>query len=243
MSAIEIIPAIDLIDGKCVRLEQGNYSVTKVYSRDPVDMAKSFEDVGLRRLHLVDLDGARARRLVNYRVLEAIATKTSLVIDFSGGLASDHDVRVALDSGASLLCVGSVAVKDPNLFLEWLKQVGADRLILAADVREGKVAVSGWEEQTPLTIRELIDRYLPHGLQHCMTTDVNLDGMLQGPSEALYAELVEEYQSINWIASGGVSTIDDVYRLSELGIKSVVVGKAIYEKRITLEQLREFVCP
>lgn len=237
---IQVIPAIDIIGGKCVRLEQGNYSAKKIYSHDPLDIAKTFEGAGLQRLHLVDLDGARARRLVNYKVLEQIVSKTSLVVDFSGGIASDHDVHVATESGAHLLCVGSVAVKNEELFMSWLESCGPERIILAADVRDRTVVVSGWEEDSQLSIFELVAKYASRGLKTCMTTDVGRDGMLQGPSHELYRELLDRFDSLQWIASGGVSSIDDIHKLHEQGLHGVIVGKAIYEKRIALSELEVF---
>jgi phosphoribosylformimino-5-aminoimidazole carboxamide ribotide isomerase len=237
---IQVIPAIDIIDGKCVRLSQGDYNAKKIYSHDPLDIAKTFEGAGLTRLHLVDLDGARARRLVNYKVLEQIANKTSLVIDFSGGIASDHDVHVATESGAHLLCVGSVAVKNAELFLSWMEICGPERIILAADVRDRTVVVSGWEEESQLSIFDLVTKYASRGLKTCMTTDVSRDGMLKGPAHELYQELVDRFDSLHWIASGGVSCIDDIYKLDEQGLHGVIIGKAIYEKKIALSELEVF---
>jgi phosphoribosylformimino-5-aminoimidazole carboxamide ribotide isomerase len=241
MSGIIVIPAIDIIDGKCVRLTQGDFNQKVIYNCDPVEVAKEFEAHGLKRLHLVDLDGARARKVVNHKVLEEISKKTTLTVDFSGGIATDHDVKVALNSGAKILCIGSIAYKDEPLFTEWLTTYGPERIILAADVKDRKLVVSGWLENTSIPIEDHVERYLVKGLLNCMATDIAQDGMLKGPSFELYKDLVKSFPSISWIAGGGVSCIEDIRKLDDIGVTSVIIGKAFYEKRITLEELTEFI--
>jgi phosphoribosylformimino-5-aminoimidazole carboxamide ribotide isomerase len=241
MEGFQIIPAIDLMDGKCVRLTQGDFERKSVYSCDPLEMAKLFESRGIKRLHLVDLDGARARRVVNHKILEEIATKTSLCVDFSGGISTDQDIEKAFSSGAQLICVGSIAYRDEPLFTEWLEKYGPAKIILAADVKNKRVVISGWAENTSVQINEHVAKYVPKGLQWCMTTDITKDGLLAGPSFSLYQEMIESFPTVSWIASGGVSSINDVEELNKLGATGVIIGKALYERRIMLEDLEPFI--
>ncbi len=234
---MRLIPAIDLIDGKCVRLTQGDYDQKKVYNEDPLAVAREFEDAGIRYLHLVDLDGARSGHIVNHHVLESIAGKTSLKVDFGGGVKSDEDIRKAFDHGAQQVTCGSIAVKNRDLVLKWIGQYGPDKLILGADVKDKKVAISGWTEKTDLAITDLIQNYTSAGLEYVICTDIATDGMLTGPNFGLYSELLDAFPKIKLIASGGVSSIEDVERLQKLNPEGVIIGKAIYEGKITLQQL------
>lgn len=234
---IEIIPAIDIIDGKCVRLSQGDYNEKKVYNEDPLEVAKIFEEVGIKRLHLVDLDGAKAKYIVNYKVLETIASKTNLTIDFGGGVQSDEDIKKAFNCGASMITGGSIAVKNKDLFISWIKQYGNEKIILGADCKDHKIAVAGWQESTSLDIIPFIDNYMKDGIKKIVCTDISKDGMLQGPSIDLYKEIIAKFPDCYLIASGGVSCYQDIVDLSEAGIPAVILGKAIYENKITLEQL------
>ena len=234
---MEIIPAIDIIEGKCVRLTQGDYSQKKVYNEHPLEVARAFEDAGLRRLHLVDLDGARVGAIRNWKVLETIAGKTGMVVDFGGGIKTAADVDIVFNSGAALATVGSVAVKDAALFLSWLDEYGADRFLLGADVRNEKIAVSGWTETTDHWVYDFIHEYVEKGVRQVFCTDVSKDGLLQGPALDLYATIVGKFPDLHFIASGGVSEMDDVRRLEEVGCKGVIIGKAIYEGRIRLNEL------
>jgi len=234
---MEIIPAIDIIDGKCVRLTQGDYAQKKIYNENPLEVAAAFEDAGLRRLHLVDLDGAKAGAVKNWKVLEAIAGKTSLVIDFGGGIKTAKDVDIVLNSGAVLATVGSIAVKDPELFVSWLGEYGAERFLLGADVKNEKITVGGWLETTDRWIYDFIQEYTEKGIRQLFCTDVSKDGLLQGPSLDLYQNITGKFPDLHFIASGGVSEMDDLYRLEEIGCKGVIIGKAIYEGRITLKEL------
>jgi phosphoribosylformimino-5-aminoimidazole carboxamide ribotide isomerase len=237
---IEIVPAIDIIEGKCVRLTRGDYNQKKEYG-DPLEMALQLEDHGIRRLHLVDLDGARERKVVNHKVLEKIASRTSLVIDAGGGLRSDEDLRIIFDSGASMVTGGSVAVKDRELFIGWLKQYGPDRIILGADFRSGMVSVSGWSEDTRLELKEFISGYRAEGIKKTICTDIEKDGMLEGPSLETYIELKAENAGLQLLASGGISGMKDIELLDEAGIDGVIVGKAIYEGKITLKNLESHI--
>jgi phosphoribosylformimino-5-aminoimidazole carboxamide ribotide isomerase len=238
---MEIIPAIDIIDGKCVRLTHGDYNQKKVYNEHPLEVAKQFEDAGIRRLHLVDLDGAKEGKVKNWKVLEAIAGKTSLMIDFGGGIKSEKDVQIIFESGAVLATVGSIAVKEEEVFTGWLKKFGAGKFLLGADVKEEKITVSGWTEQTEIWIYDFIEKYTAQGIQQLFCTDVAKDGALEGPSTELYKSIIEKFPLLHFIASGGVSSIDDVYRLQDIGCKGVIIGKAIYEGRIALSQLKKLV--
>jgi phosphoribosylformimino-5-aminoimidazole carboxamide ribotide isomerase len=234
---IEVIPAIDIIDGKCVRLTQGDYSQKKVYNERPLEVARQFEDAGLRRLHLVDLDGAKAGAVKNWKVLETLAGKTGLVIDFGGGIKTEKDVEIVFGSGAALATVGSVAVKDGERFVRWLEQFGAERFLLGADVKGEKIAVGGWLETTDIWIYDFIQGYMEKGVRQIFCTDVSKDGLLQGPALELYRNIVGKFPELHFIASGGVSGIDDVRRLEEAGCTGVIIGKAIYEGKISLQEL------
>lgn len=237
---IQIIPAIDLIDWKCVRLTQGDYSQKKTYNENPLEVAKSFEDSGIQRLHLVDLDGAKQKRIVNHKVLETIASQTNLLIDFGGGVQSDEMIKIAFECGARQVTGGSVAVKNPVLFEEWLKNYGGEKIILGADARDEKIAISGWEEATEKSVYDFVGEYIEKGAKYTISTDVAKDGLLQGPSFDLYARLQEQFPMLHIIASGGVSVMDDIIKLNEMNIFGVIVGKAIYEGRVTLKQLADF---
>ena len=234
---MEIIPAIDIIDGKCVRLTQGDYAQKKIYNEHPLEVAAAFEDAGLRRLHLVDLDGAKAGAVRNWKVLETLAGKTGLVIDFGGGIKTAADVDIVFNSGAALATVGSIAVKDAALFSDWLQEYGADKFLLGADVKEEKIAVHGWQETTEIWIYDFIRGYMERGVRQVFCTDVSKDGLLQGPALDLYRMIVKEFPELHFIASGGVSGMDDLHRLEEAGCKGVIIGKAIYEGRIRLNEL------
>ena|SRR5688572_22223942 len=237
---MQLIPAIDIINGKCVRLTQGDYSSVKVYNENPLEVAKEFEDAGLTRVHVVDLDGAKAGAVRNWKVLESIASKTGLSIDFGGGIKTENDVSVVLDSGAKWATVGSIAVKDEELFVEWIDKFGASSFILGADVKDERIAISGWLETTNIWIYDFIKKYMKHGLKQIFCTDVKKDGLLQGPSVKLYKGIITEFPSLHLIASGGVSSIKDLGDLAAIGCNAAIIGKAIYENRITLEELKEF---
>ena len=237
---MEIIPAIDIIDGKCVRLTQGDYSQKKVYNEHPLEVARAFEDAGLRRLHLVDLDGAKAGAVKNWKVLETLAGKTGLVIDFGGGIKTATDVEIVFNSGAALATVGSIAVKDGPLFVSWLAAYGADKFLLGADVKDEKIAVSGWLETTDQWVYDFISEYMEKGVRQVFCTDVSKDGLLQGPALELYRNIAGKFPELHFIASGGVSGMDDVRRLEEVGCKGVIIGKAIYEGRIAVKELVAF---
>ncbi len=238
---IEIIPAIDIIDGKCVRLSQGDYEQKKVYNENPLEVAKMFESVGIKRLHLVDLDGAKAKHIVNYKVLERIATNTTLTIDFGGGLKSDDDLRIAFECGAKMVTGGSVAVKDRETFLSWIAKFGSDRIILGADVKDKKIAVGGWLETTNLDLFPFVEKYKEEGINKIICTDISKDGMLAGPSIELYKEILQEFPDLYLIASGGVSSMNDIEQLQEANVPAVITGKAIYEGKIKLNELSSFL--
>lgn len=238
---IEIIPAIDIIEGKCVRLSQGDYAQKKVYNENPLEVAKEFESAGIRRLHLVDLDGAKAKHIVNYKVLESIATHTDLSIDFGGGLKSDEDLRIAFESGAKMVTGGSIAVKEPDTFLSWLDKFGAERIILGADVKEEKIAVGGWIESTTLDLLPFVKGFVERGIDKVICTDISKDGMLKGPSIDLYKRMLAEIPSLYLIASGGVSSMKDIEELNEANVPAVITGKAIYEGRIKMEEIASFL--
>lgn len=238
---IEIIPAIDLIDGKCVRLSQGDYNQKTVYNENPVEVARLFEDAGIRRLHLVDLDGAKAQHIVNYKVLEQIAVATNLIIDFGGGLKSDNDLKIAFESGAAMVTGGSIAVKSPDIFRSWIRTYGAEKIILGADVNNEKIAVSGWTETTSIDLLPFIDDYRKEGITHVICTDISKDGMLQGTSVELYTEILAGFPDLYLIASGGVSSIDDIQLLQDMNVPAVIFGKALYEGRITMSDLKKYL--
>ena len=235
---IELIPAIDIIGGKCVRLSQGDYGSKKVYNENPLEVARMLEAGGIRRLHLVDLDGAASKHVVNYRVLEQIASATSLVIDFGGGVKSDEDLHNAFESGAQMVTGGSVAVKDPDSFCRWIEQYGPERIILGADVKDCHIAVSGWKEDSDLDLFSFLDSYRQKGITQVICTDISRDGMLQGPSLDLYKEILAHDSDLYLTASGGVGNMDDIYRLQDIGVPAVIFGKALYEGRVTLDDLR-----
>jgi phosphoribosylformimino-5-aminoimidazole carboxamide ribotide isomerase len=237
---IGIIPAIDIIEGKCVRLTQGDYNQKKIYNENPTEVAKSFENAGIKRLHLVDLDGAKAKKIINYKVLEAISNQTSLTIDFGGGLQSNEDLRIAFESGASQITGGSIAVKNPEMFISWLVTYGSEKVILGADTINEFVAVSGWQETSSMSIYDLLEKYIAHGIKYTISTDVAKDGLLQGPSIELYKKIQSQFPDLHIIASGGVSKIQDIIDLDELNIYGVIVGKAIYENRISLKEIEKY---
>ena len=238
---IELIPAIDIIDGKCVRLSQGDYQSKKVYNESPVEVAKELEAHGIRRLHVVDLDGAASHHVVNYRVLEQIAGRTSLVIDFGGGIKTDEDLLIAFENGAQMVTLGSVAVKQPQLLGKWLQQYGAGKIILGADVKDNRIAISGWKEESALELLPFLHSYTKEGVRKVLCTDISRDGMLQGPSTELYRGIMQEFPEMHLIASGGVSCVQDIIALQEAGIPAVVFGKALYEGRITMKDLARFM--
>ncbi len=231
---IELIPAIDLIDGKCVRLSQGDYAQKTVYNENPLEVAKMFEDKGIKRLHLVDLDGAKAHHIVNHKVLEQIASKTNLTIDFGGGLKSDDDLRIAFESGAAMVTGGSIAVKSPDVFTAWIDKFGAEKIILGADVKNEKIAVGGWIETTEIDIFPFLDKYINKGINKVICTDISCDGMLTGPSTELYKKILSKFPDLHLIASGGVGSSAHLDELNDAKIPAVIVGKAIYEGKIML---------
>ncbi|WP_421764350.1 1-(5-phosphoribosyl)-5-[(5-phosphoribosylamino)methylideneamino]imidazole-4-carboxamide isomerase [Ekhidna sp.] len=236
---MRIIPAIDIIEGKCVRLSKGDYGTKKIYNEDPLEVAQQFEDAGLQYLHLVDLDGAKEKHIVNWKVLEKLATKTQLIIDFGGGIKSDEDLRIAFESGAKQITGGSIAVKEPVKFTSWITAYGAQKIILGADALDGKIAVSGWQEESDLEIESFIEDYASIGVEYVISTDISKDGMLEGPSFELYNSILQKLPDLKLIASGGVSSMDDLVKLKENGLEGAIVGKAIYENRVTLKELSE----
>ncbi len=239
---MDIIPAIDLIDGACVRLTKGDYNTKQIYEKDPLVMAKRFEDAGIRRLHLVDLDGAKAGKVINLKVLENLCSNTSLEIDFGGGIKTETDLKCVLDTGAKWLTIGSMAVKDPETMKDWIIRYGSETFILGADVRDGYLAVSGWLENSSLHWKTFMEDYIACGVRQFLCTDIAKDGMLSGPSIVLYSEIMETFPNIYLIASGGVSGKHDLIGLDEARIPAVVLGKAIYEGKITLNEISELSC-
>ena len=238
---IEIIPAIDLIDGKCVRLSQGDYTQKIIYNENPLEVAKMFADAGIRRLHLVDLDGAMAHHIVNHKLLEKITSSTNLIVDFGGGLKSDDDLRIAFECGAAMVTGGSIAVKNPEVFLSWITKYGSDKIILGADVKDEKIAVGGWLETTELELLPFIKNYINKGIDKIICTDISKDGMLQGVAIDLYKKILAAQPGIYLIASGGVSSIHDIELLEAASVPAVITGKAIYEGRIKLNELSKFI--
>ena len=238
---IELIPAIDIIDGKCVRLSQGDYNTQKVYNESPLEVAKEFEANGIRRLHVVDLDGAKSSHIVNYKVLDQLAGHTSLTIDFGGGIKTDEDLTIAFEYGAQMVTLGSIAVKNPDLFKSWLHKFGTEKIILGADVKDNRISVNGWKEESQQELLPFLDGYTQEGIRKVLCTDISRDGMLQGPSIDLYKQIMAQFPDMHLIASGGVSGLDDIIRLDEAGIPAVVFGKALYEGRITLKDLKRFM--
>ena len=241
MSRVEIIPAIDIIEGRCVRLSQGDYAKTKVYDASPVDMAKRYADCGVRRIHVVDLDGAKASAPKNLKTLEKIAVGAGVEIEWGGGIKSEESLRAIFDYGANYAIIGSVAAQNQQLFAEWLARYGGERMVLGADVREGRVAVNGWQQELELTIEELIDGFKPFGLKQVICTDISRDGMLEGPSFDLYTDLQGRYEDVDFTVSGGISAMKDIEECDRLGLRKVIVGKAIYENRITLKDIERWL--
>lgn len=239
---MDIIPAIDIIDGKCVRLTKGDFSKKTVYHGNPLEVALQFQDAGISRLHLVDLDGARTRKVVNLNVLENLAAHTELTIDFGGGVQSTPDMQRVLDAGASQVTAGSIAVKNPLLMEEWLVRFGPDKVILGADVIDEHLAISGWQENTGLDLWEFLKNYRKKGVQYVICTDVNKDGLLQGPSTSLYNKIVQQFPGFFVIASGGVTTVGDLQQLESCGVHGAIIGKALYEQKISLDQLTPWIC-
>lgn len=237
---MRVIPAIDIIDGKCVRLSQGDYDTKKIYNENPLEVAKEFEDHGIEYLHLVDLDGAKSKQIINYKTLELIATKTSFKIDFGGGIKSNDDIRIAFECGANQITGGSIAVQNPTLFEEWIAQYGSEKIILGADAKDRKIATQGWLETSELDVIDFISTYKTKGIDYVICTDIAKDGMLQGTSNELYQEILDKTK-VKLIASGGVSSIDDLIKVKELGCEGAILGKAIYEGRIGLKELRMFI--
>lgn len=237
---IKIIPAIDLIDGKCVRLTQGDYNQKKEYNSNPLEVAKAFEGAGITRLHLVDLDGAKTKKIVNHYILESIATHTNLEIDFGGGIQSNEDIELAFNSGAKQVTGGSIAIRNEALFLEWIEKYGPEKIILGADAKDKKIAIGGWQESTNISVFDLIQKFLDKGLTDVISTDVAKDGLLQGPSFELYEEMQQRFEKIKLIASGGVVNMDDIIKLNEMNVYGVIVGKAFYEGNISLKDFEKF---
>ncbi|WP_027066927.1 1-(5-phosphoribosyl)-5-[(5-phosphoribosylamino)methylideneamino]imidazole-4-carboxamide isomerase [Maribacter sp. Hel_I_7] len=238
---MRIIPAIDIIDGKCVRLSKGDYDTKKIYNENPLEVAKEFEAHGIMHLHLVDLDGAKSKHIVNHKVLEKIASQTGLQIDFGGGLRTDDDLRIAFESGAKQITGGSIAVKDSDTFIGWIEKHGADKIILGADAMDEKVAVSGWQEESKELLIPFIQGYQEKGITYVICTDISKDGMLEGPSFELYKRILEQTNDLKLIASGGISTFDELPKLAEMGCEGTIIGKAIYENRISLKQLESYI--
>jgi phosphoribosylformimino-5-aminoimidazole carboxamide ribotide isomerase len=239
---MRIIPAIDIIDGKCVRLSKGDYTTKKIYNENPLEVAKEFEQSGIEYLHLVDLDGAKASKIINHKVLESIASKTNLKIDFGGGLKSNEDVKIAFNSGANQITGGSIAVKNPALFQQWIEVYGPEKIILGADANNRKIATNGWLEESNQDIIPFIQDYQKKGIEYVISTDIAKDGMLEGPSFELYRDIIQSSDaSLKLIASGGISTFDELPKLAELGCEGVIIGKAIYENRISLKELENFI--
>lgn len=238
---MRIIPAIDIIDGKCVRLTKGDYSTKKIYNEHPLEVAKSFEDAGIEYLHVVDLDGAKSKHIVNHKILEQITSKTNLKVDFGGGLKTDDDLRIAFESGANQITGGSIAVKNPSVFEAWLSKFGNEKIILGADCNNEKIAVSGWLEESELEVIPFIQNHEKKGVSYVICTDISKDGMLQGPSFKLYEKIIKATKNIKLIASGGISHIDEFPMLEELGCEGVILGKAIYENRISLKEIERYI--
>ncbi|MEN8703588.1 MAG: 1-(5-phosphoribosyl)-5-[(5-phosphoribosylamino)methylideneamino]imidazole-4-carboxamide isomerase [Polaribacter sp.] len=242
---MRIIPAIDIIEGKCVRLTKGDYNTKKIYNENPLEVAKEFEASGIEYLHVVDLDGAKASEIINYKTLEQIASKTNLKIDFGGGLKSDKDLEIAFNSGANQITGGSIAVKNPTIFESWISKYGADKIILGADFYPdnlgGKIATNGWQEESSLALIPFVKKYQQKGIQYVICTDISKDGMLQGPSFEVYSELLSKVTPLKLIASGGISTFNELPKLAVKGCEGVIIGKAIYENKISLNQLENFI--
>ncbi|MDC1030968.1 1-(5-phosphoribosyl)-5-[(5-phosphoribosylamino)methylideneamino]imidazole-4-carboxamide isomerase [Flavobacteriaceae bacterium] len=238
---MRIIPAIDLIDGKCVRLSKGDYSTQKTYSENPLEVAKAFEAHGIKYLHLVDLDGAKSKHIVNHKVLETIASKTSLKIDFGGGLKSNEDLKIAFESGAHQITGGSIAVKEPKTFEQWITTYGSDKIILGADVQGDRIATDGWLETSDHRLVDFVKDFYAKGIHYVICTDISKDGMLQGPSFDVYQNLLQEQPNIKLIASGGISAFEEIPKLEAMGCEGTIIGKAIYENKIALKELENFI--
>ena len=238
---IELIPAIDLIEGKCVRLTKGDYDTKKIYAEDPIVMAQHFEQIGFRRLHVVDLDGAKSKHVVNLDVLRGITSNTHLKVDFGGGIKTDEDLEKVLEAGASMVTIGSIAISNPELYLEWLNKYGAEHLILGADVRNGRVSINGWKEDSDHELIPFLKKFVDAGVTRVLCTDISRDGMLSGPSVNLYKEILKAYPGLKLIASGGVRHMGDVETLEHAGLHSVIIGKAIYEESITLKEINRYI--
>jgi len=242
---MRIIPAIDIIEGKCVRLSKGDYNTKKIYNENPLEVAKNFEAHGIQYLHLVDLDGAKSKNIVNHKILEEIASKTNLKVDFGGGLKTDKDLQIAFECGAHQITGGSIAVKDPDTFKSWIQKFGSDKIILGADANNEKIAVSGWQEESDKELIPFIQKYQEEGINYVICTDISKDGMLEGPSFELYRRILEETSSedkkLKLIASGGISTFRELPKLAELGCEGTIIGKAIYEGRIKMKELERFI--
>lgn len=238
---MRIIPAIDIIEGKCVRLSKGDYDTKKIYNENPLEVAMQFEDSGIQYLHLVDLDGAKSSKIINHKVLEQIASKTNLKIDFGGGLKSDDDLRIAFESGANQITGGSITVKNPEVFQIWIQKYGAEKIILGADIKNEKIAVSGWLEESEKEAIPFIQFYQAKGIEYVISTDIAKDGMLEGPSFDLYKKILAECENIKLIASGGISKFEELPQLAELGCEATIIGKAIYEGRISLKELEQYI--
>ncbi|MCM1108160.1 MAG: 1-(5-phosphoribosyl)-5-[(5-phosphoribosylamino)methylideneamino]imidazole-4-carboxamide isomerase [Clostridium sp.] len=237
---IELIPAIDIIEGRCVRLTKGDYTTEKVYNEDPVSVAREFESYGFHRLHVVDLDGARSKHVVNHRTLERIASATNLIIDFGGGIKTEEDCHIAMECGATQITVGSIAVSAPQQFLTWMSRYGCERIILGADVKDGFISINGWEKDSRQELLPFLKNYMQQGVKNVLCTEISRDGMLQGPATELYCRIMKQLPSCHLIASGGVSCMKDIQRLQASGIPAVVFGKAIYEGHIQLKELAEW---
>ncbi len=236
----DIIPAIDIIDGKCVRLSQGDYSKKTIYNEDPLEVAKQFEDNGISRLHLVDLDGAKKGEVINFKVLDRIANNTDLKIDFGGGIKTNESIQSIFSAGADMATIGSIAVKDPELFFAWINKYGSSKILLGADVKGENIAISGWLEETKLNILDFLDNNIKNGLTQAFCTDISKDGMLEGSSIELYKKIIAKFQDLKFVASGGVANMDEVRKLNDIGCSGVIIGKAIYEGKISMNELKEF---
>lgn len=236
-----IIPAIDIIDGKCVRLTQGDYAQKKIYNENPFEVAQQFESIGIKRLHLVDLDGAKKGAVVNYKVLEKIASQTKLIIDFGGGIKTDEAINTVFEYGASMATIGSIAVKNKELFFSWIQKFGADKMLLGADVKNEKILINGWQEATTISVFDFLNENMQQGITTAFCTDIEKDGLLQGASVNLYKKIIKQFPKLNLIASGGVTSVDDLEELKQAGCAGVIVGKAIYESRISLNDLKKYI--
>lgn len=237
---MDIIPAIDIINGQCVRLTQGDYQQKKIYDQNPVEVAQRFEAAGIKHLHVVDLDGARSQQIINHKILENIVKQTTLKVDFGGGIKSEDDVKIAFDCGAHQITIGTLAVKNKSLFLRWLEKYGPDKIILGADAKDEKIAINGWQQASDLHLFDFLEDYQNHGITHTICTDISKDGLLKGPATALYQRIREKFPNLKLIASGGITTIDDLNDLATIGCHGAIIGKAFYEGTIDLSQLKDY---